>query len=80
MGDSFTYNFRFVPIAAAVIYSIGFGLPFALKLLMKLLGSNFFASSYIEVIASLVMSIGGGNIWLFVFKFFDNILFLCNSD
>jgi hypothetical protein len=49
MGDSFTYNYNFIPIAATVIYSIALGLPFALKLLMRVLGSNFFNGTFIEV-------------------------------
>jgi hypothetical protein len=46
----FTYNFKFIPVAATVIYGIGIGLPFALKLIMRLLGSGFFSGSFIEVI------------------------------
>lgn len=45
----FTYNFKFIPIAATIIYGIGIGLPFALKLLMRLMGSGFFSGSFIEV-------------------------------
>jgi hypothetical protein len=50
-GEPFTYNFNFIPIAATIIYSIGFGLPVILKALMKLLGSNFFSGTFIEVIS-----------------------------
>lgn len=53
MKGDFYYNLKFVPVAAAVIYSVGFGLPLALKLLMKFMGVGFFASSYIEVICLL---------------------------
>ena len=49
-SENFAYNFNFVPIAATVVYSIGFGLPLALKFIMKLLGSGFFASSYVEIL------------------------------
>ena len=49
MGDDFTYNFRFIPIAATVVFSVGFGLPLMLKFLMKMLGSGFFAGSFCEV-------------------------------
>lgn len=45
-------NFNFVPTAATVIYTAGFGLPLALKLLMKFMGTGFFASSYLEVLLS----------------------------
>jgi hypothetical protein len=38
-----------VPIAAMVVYFIGFGLPLVLKVLMKFLGTGFFDSSFIEV-------------------------------
>jgi hypothetical protein len=47
--ENFTYDFSFIPIATVVIYSIGFGLPFALKLLMKFMGANFFSGTFIEV-------------------------------
>jgi len=50
MGDSFTYNYNFIPIAATVIYSMALGLPFALKLLMRVLGSNFFNGTFIEIV------------------------------
>lgn len=49
MKNKFTYNYDFIPIAAAVVYSIGLGLPFCLKLLMRLLGSDFFNGTFIEV-------------------------------
>lgn len=45
----FVYQFNFIPIAATVIYAVGLGLPFALKLMMKFLGANFFGGSFIEV-------------------------------
>jgi len=48
-SGSFTYNYDFIPIAATVIYSMGLGLPLALKLLMRFLGSNFFNGTFIEV-------------------------------
>ncbi len=38
-AENFTYNFNYIPIAATVIYSVGFGLPLALKLLMRILGA-----------------------------------------
>jgi hypothetical protein len=47
--EKFKYNFNYVPVAATVIYSIGFGLPLALKLIMKFMGTGFFSSSYLEV-------------------------------
>ena len=46
----YNINLRFVPIAISVIYSIGFGLPFVIKLIMKLFGTGIFESSYIEVL------------------------------
>ena len=49
MTDKFTYDYNFVPVAATVIYSIGLGLPLALKLLMQFMGSTFFNGTYIEV-------------------------------
>jgi len=48
--QDFTYNFRFIPIAATIIYGIGIGLPFTLKLLMRLMGSEFFSGSFIEIV------------------------------
>ena len=48
-ADKYSANFNFIPTAAIVIYFAGFGLPLALKLIMKFLGTGFFASSYIEV-------------------------------
>ncbi len=45
----FTYNYEFVPIAATVIYSIGLGLPFLMKVLMRFLGSQFFNGTFLEV-------------------------------
>lgn len=67
MGDQFTYNYNFVPIAATVIYSIGLGLPLALKLLMRFLGSNFFNGTFVEVRNEIILSflyIDRGNIRL----------------
>ena len=49
MKDKFTYNYEFVPVAAAVIYSIGIGFPLAMKFLMRILGSQFFNGTFIEV-------------------------------
>ena len=49
MKSKFTYNYEFVPIAATVIYSIGIGLPLLMKLMMRLLGSQFFNGTFIEV-------------------------------
>jgi len=49
MGDDFTYNFRFVPVAAVVVYGVGIGLPSALKLMMRFMGAGFFSGSFIEV-------------------------------
>jgi NADH:ubiquinone oxidoreductase subunit 5 (subunit L)/multisubunit Na+/H+ antiporter MnhA subunit len=46
----FEENYEFVPVAATVIYSIGFGLPLLLKLIMKFMGTGFFSSSYLEVL------------------------------
>eukprot|EP00349_Pseudokeronopsis_sp_Brazil_P002453 CAMPEP_0202957482 /NCGR_PEP_ID=MMETSP1396-20130829/1858_1 /ASSEMBLY_ACC=CAM_ASM_000872 /TAXON_ID= /ORGANISM="Pseudokeronopsis sp., Strain Brazil" /LENGTH=144 /DNA_ID=CAMNT_0049674969 /DNA_START=317 /DNA_END=751 /DNA_ORIENTATION=- len=48
-GEKFVYEFNFVPAAATLIYCIGFGLPLALKLGMKLLGGGFFNTSYVEL-------------------------------
>ncbi|CDW76090.1 yip1 domain containing protein [Stylonychia lemnae] len=48
--QKFVYKFNFIPIAATVIYSAGLGLPFALKLLMKFMGANFFSGSFIEIL------------------------------
>ncbi len=47
--EAFTYNYNFIPIAATIIYSMALGLPFALKFMMRLLGSNFFNGTYVEV-------------------------------
>lgn len=47
--EGFTYDFNYIPIAAAVIFSVGFGLPLALKLLMRFMGANFFSGTFIEV-------------------------------
>jgi hypothetical protein len=49
-NETFKYNFNFVPIAVAVVYGAGFGLPLALKIIMKFMGTGFFASSYVEVL------------------------------
>jgi len=49
-SQKFTYNFNYIPIAATVIFSIGLGLPFGLKLLMRVLGSNFFSGTFIEIL------------------------------
>jgi hypothetical protein len=49
MKSKFTYNYEFVPIAATVIYSIGIGLPLLMKLMMRILGSQFFNGTFIEV-------------------------------
>lgn len=48
--EEFEWEYNFVPVAASVIYTIGFGLPLALKLIMKCFGTGFFSSSYLEVI------------------------------
>lgn len=86
MGDEFTYNFKFVPIAAAVVYGIGIGLPFALKLLMRMLGSGFFSSSFIEVskilnfywvLTPLNLSIGYRHLWIFILIVHNNCIPLC---
>lgn len=53
-SDTFSYNFNFVPVAVVVVYSIGFGLPFALKVLMKFMGANFFSGNFIEVLILLL--------------------------
>ena len=47
---SFTYNYNFVPIAATVLYGMALGLPFALKLLMRFLGTDFFNGTYVELV------------------------------
>lgn len=49
MKENFTYNYNFIPVAATVIYAMALGLPFALKLLMRFMGSNFFNGTMIEV-------------------------------
>lgn len=50
MGDeNFSYEYNYIPVAATIIYSLGLGLPFILKLLMRFMGSNFFSGTYIEV-------------------------------
>ena len=49
-SNDFTYNYNFIPIAATVLYSMALGLPFALKFLMRLLGSNFFNGTFIEIV------------------------------
>lgn len=49
-SSEFEWEYDFVPVAATVIYSIGFGLPLGLKIIMKCLGTGFFSSSYLEVI------------------------------
>ena len=46
----YQYNFSFVPVAIGVVYFIGFGLPLAIKLIMKFFGVGMFESSYIEVL------------------------------
>jgi len=38
--QKFEYNFKMIPIAAGVIYSIGLGLPLLISLLLKWFGSN----------------------------------------
>ena len=87
-GKDFTYNFTFVPIAAAVVYGIGIGLPFALKLLMRMLGTGFFSGSFIEVrpYASLhnvliyFLSIGHGHLRVFLLIILNNGLSVRNSS
>ena len=49
MKENFSYNYEFIPVAATVIYGIGLGLPLGLKLLMRVLGTNFFNGTFIEV-------------------------------
>jgi hypothetical protein len=49
-SNDFTYNYNFIPIAATVLYSMALGLPFALKFIMRLLGSNFFNGTFIEIV------------------------------
>lgn len=69
-GDTeteFQYDFNYVPVAATLIYSIGFGLPFALKLVMHLLGSDYFESSFVEILG----------IYGYSFSSFIIIAFLC---
>ena len=39
-----------MPVAVGVVYFIGFGLPLAIKLIMKFFGTGIFESSYIEVL------------------------------
>jgi len=46
---TFTYNYNYIPIAATIIYSMALGLPLALKVLMRFLGTNFFDGTFIEV-------------------------------
>lgn len=45
----FTYNFHYIPIATAVVFGVGLGLPFALKLLMKFMGADFFSGTFTEI-------------------------------
>ena len=47
---AFTYNFHFIPVAFAVIFGAGLGLPFALKLLMKFMGAAFFSGTFMEIL------------------------------
>lgn len=49
-SDKFTYNYNFIPIAATVVYSIALGLPLGLKLLMRLIGTEFFNGKFIELV------------------------------
>ena len=84
MGSAaFTYNYNFVPIAATVIYSIGFGLPLALKVLMRFLGSNFFNGTFIEV-RTLIMSncyyLDSRNIRILLHKFLDYSVAVCDTN
>lgn len=37
-------------MAASVLFSIGLGLPFCMKFLMKIFGANFFNCSYLELV------------------------------
>mmetsp|Transcript_25811 Transcript_25811/g.25087 ORF Transcript_25811/g.25087 Transcript_25811/m.25087 type:complete len:187 (+) Transcript_25811:306-866(+) len=50
-GDDtpFEYDFNYVPVATILIYSISFGLPLLLKLVMKLMGGGFFATSFVDL-------------------------------
>jgi hypothetical protein len=47
--SNFKCDFKFVPTAAIIIYSVGLGLPLALKVIMKFMGAQFFGNSFIEV-------------------------------
>jgi hypothetical protein len=49
-GTKFSYDYNYIPIATTVVFSIGLGLPFGLKLLMRVLGSNFFSGTFIEIL------------------------------
>eukprot|EP00347_Sterkiella_histriomuscorum_P019422 403341685 len=46
---NFVYNFNYIPIAATIIYCTGLGMPFALKLIMRFMGANFFSGTFIEI-------------------------------
>lgn len=38
--DKYLYNYQFVPVAAALVYGVGFGLPTILGLVMKCFGTD----------------------------------------
>ena len=38
--EAFTYNFKFIPEAAVVLYGIGFGLPLVVRFLINCYGST----------------------------------------
>ena len=51
MGEeTFTYNYNYIPIAATVLYSLALGLPLGLKLLMRVLGTQFFNGTFIDLV------------------------------
>jgi hypothetical protein len=47
-SEGFTYDFGYVPVAATIIYTIGFGLPLVLKFAMKIFGTENI--DYIELL------------------------------
>ena len=39
-ADDFEYNFRLIPVAAMILYGVGFGLPLLLKFILNLYGTS----------------------------------------
>ena len=72
--ENFEYNFRYVPIATIVVYSVWLGFTLLLKVLLRFLGVNIFENSYVEVscLSPHSFSIAPRNIWILVLKLHDN--------